>query len=233
MQLSLNKHRFAPAIVLGLCLCFFSCEKKEKTAQDTGYFAEVLVQFLNPEGEYKARVMFFADSLQTARPLKMEHGVRFQGQAMREKAQDASAFRYERILPGPYQAQQLFEYTDPEGKKQEIALEMEPIADFELKSPISKSTGSTLSLKNGSLGAEESLLLLFTDEKGASFYIEKNGPAEASAIPLSAQELQTIPPGNYEVYLVKKQARRTEDEDHTVFSVIEYYSSVRAVRVVE
>jgi hypothetical protein len=233
MPLFPNNPLLAPAIVLLLCFCLFSCEKKEKTAQDTGDFVEVLVQFLNPEGEYKARVMFFADSLQTARPLKMEEGVRFQGQPMREKAQDVSAFRYERILPGPYQPQQVFDYTDRKGKKQQIALKMDPIADFELKSPIARSTGSTLSLKNGSLGTDESLLLLFTDEKGASFYIEKNGPTEASMLPRSAEELQAIPPGNYEVYLVKKQARRTEGKDHTVFSVIEYYSSVRAVRVVE
>lgn len=233
MQLFPNNHLFAPATVLVLCLCFFSCEKKEKSAQEAGHFVEVLVQFLNPEGEYKARLMFFeGDSLSTARPLKVEDGVRFQGQPMWEKARDASAFRYERILPGPYQARQIFEYTDRKGKEQQISLKMDPLADFSLESPLRKSTGSTLSLKNGSLEADESLLLLFTDEKGASFYVEKNGPAKESTLPLSVQELQAIPPGNYEVYLVKKQARSTTGKGHTVFSVIEYYSSVKEVRVI-
>ncbi|MBK6950177.1 MAG: hypothetical protein IPH16_20735 [Haliscomenobacter sp.] len=224
--------RVSSVLAAGLAFLAFACRQEVSQEQTPQIFVEVFVRFLSPENEYKAQIMFFeGDSVGNARPKKMASGVRFQGQPMREKALGSYAFRYERIQPGPYAGKHVFDFQDDAGKKRSVVLSMRGIKQFLMESPLKRKAGGVLVIERQSLQPGETLLLLFTDEQGYTFSVELEEGFSGDRAILTSSQLSGLHPGTYELYLVKKQERKTTGGYRTVFSSMEYYSPVQEVVV--
>lgn len=224
----LNNRLLYSLLLLGILT---ACKQKDTQVETPLQFVEVLVRFLAPENQYKAQIMFFeGDSLENAQPVQQFSGVSFQNQPMEEKVLDASMFRYERLQTGPYKSRQVFEFSEESGKKQQISIAMDPIVRFAIDTQLYQSKGGSLQLEDSGLEAGETLLLLLSDANGNTYSIEKAGPL-AKIISLTPSDLQPVPAGTYELYLVKKQIREIKTANRIVFSTIEYYSALKTVQV--
>lgn len=219
-----------------LLLSASACKKQADPSSDATYFAEVLVRFLEPENEYKSQISFFkGTSMENALPSKARNQVWFQQNQMEERNIEGYATRYDKLQAGPYQSEQRFSFALDDEKKQDITIQMAPLANYSIENyaaerALFKSKGATLFLKDHPLEEGEYLLVLFTDDAGNTFSVTKKIPG-STRIPLTPLDLAEIPAGSYELYLVKKQERVQQLKQLTVLSTIEYYSGVSRITI--
>jgi len=219
-----------------LLLVAMACKKQASQASEATYYAEVLVRFLAPENEYKTQISFFkGSSMQHALPVRAKNQVLFQQNPMEARTIEGYTARYEKLQAGPYQADHIFSFVLDDEQQRALTIHMEPLANYTVENyseggTFFKTKGATLLLKDSPLQEAEQLLVLFTDDAGNTFSIQKKGPS-ATRIPLTPLDLADIPAGSYELYLVKKQERIQQQKQLTVLSTIEYYSRISRLNI--
>lgn len=223
-------------LLLGLFLLFESCQNStpQKPKPKEKLFIDFFVRYLTDESQLKAQASFSEGiSPDDSKPKRIEGGVAFQGSGMIEQNMHSKVIRYELVRPGAYTGSFPFNFKDEEGQQREYLLKMSPIEDFFIKGEISISKGMTLVVNGGLIKANEQLVLLFSDEKSRAYSITLSGPAKTIEFTLTPDQTAALRPGKGQLYLVKRQDNIEENNEISLVSSIEYYTSAIDIEVVE
>lgn len=193
---------------------------------------EFYVRYLETERQLKAHAAFtYGDSLP---PLQTHHfpkGVQFQGNPMEPNQLPDRTLRYVYNGTGDYATDGFsFTYEDPSGKNRSQTLKLAPIEDFSVKGTATPQ-GLTLILKGAPFQANESLILLFLNEKNQAFSAEFKGPFDVEELAVPPAQLAGITSGKHFLYLVKKQITTRADGNANITSEIEFYSKTIEVQI--
>ena len=224
------------ALPILVCLLFgiaIGCKRSDNAeSKDPKHMVEAYIRFLVPENEYKVQLVFMeGDSAANLRPIQLLQGVTWDGKALRTKNPGTPEFRYELLKSGPYTPRHVFGFVDENGKSRELMVEMEPVESFSIGPLISPASGATLTITGTALSEGEKLLLLFTDAQGNSHQLAFKGPSQTKSFELSPEMLRPLRPGKHELYLIKQQQRESKQHQHTVYSMVEWYSDIVVLEV--
>lgn len=212
---------------------FSSCSPDVRAAAKERVFAELFVRYLSDTRELKAHAIFaVGDSASNAKPKTWPGGVSFLNSGMVARDLQGQMVRYQYINPdSDFPATAVFTYTDDSGQRREHNIEMAPITDFSIEGNISLNKGMTLQTVGGSLVASESIVLLFSDAKNQASSITIQGPSASSAHFIPGPNLSNLTLGKGQLYLVKKKAMFSQQNEAEQKIVIEYYTSAKDVEV--
>jgi len=91
--------------------------------------------------------------------------------------------------------------------------------------------GITLAIKSMPLQTNESLILLFFNEKNEAFSAEFKGPLDLTELTIPATQLTGITPSKHFLYVVKKQNNIFKQNNMDVTTAIEFYSKTIEIQV--
>jgi hypothetical protein len=223
-------------LLFGL-LFTLACREEEKPAARPRLFADFFVRYLEEEGQIKAHASFAeGDSLKTALPKTFQGGVAFLGSGMQPRQLSDNSVRYvynASTSGGSFPGSFPFRFKDDEGKQQEFALRMAPVEDFSINGDISKSKGMNLTVKGELLSADESFVLLFSDEENRASTITIAGPSNSMEHYFPPENLINLRPGKGRLYLVRKKTEIREESNRRVVSNTEFYSRTIDIEVKE
>lgn len=193
---------------------------------------ELYVRYLETERQLKAHAAFsYGDSLPTLQTNDFPKGVLFQSKSMNPNQLPDRTLRYVYNGTGEYTPNGfVFTYEDPTGKNRTYTLKLAPIEDFSVKGTATPH-GLTLVLKGAPFQANESLILLFLNEKNKAFSSEFKGPFDVEELAVPPAQLAGITPGKHFLYLVKKQITTSTDGNANITSEIEFYSKTIEVQI--
>lgn len=225
-------------LALLCCQCSSTPEKVETatTTETNTIFTNFYVRYLQSEQQLKGQVTFAqGKDVQDTKPVNMKK-VNFMESGMNKKDVAGKFSRYIYQAPTPNAMTNFnFNYTDNSGKSYQQELEMKPLENFSIKDGYSKSKGMILQLEGESahLTADESLVLLFSDEKNKVTTLEVGGPSTNPAINFTGSQLGDLSLGKNKLYIVKKQNRRFQKDNYDMTSTIEFYSSTIELDMME
>jgi hypothetical protein len=227
-----------PALLsfLGLTFCVLtllpSCQSPLEKEDSPHQIADYFVRYLAAERQLKAYASFFeGDSLRTATTRKIQGIVTFQGATMEKRELGKQGIRYTITRTADYDQPFRFTHQNDDGERIERAFSMPPLNDFFFEGNISRQQGATLVIKGASLGASESLVLLFTDAKSRAYTITLSGLNPENRYSLSPEQLADLPVGSNQLYLVKKKLEVRENNRQTTLVAIEYYTKTVQVEI--
>jgi hypothetical protein len=143
-------------------------------------------------------------------------------------------FRYILNRKGAYSANLDFGYKNDDGIPINYDLSMSEIGEFSIKEgTIQKKTGATVVWKGEALDDSQSFVFMFTDKNNKASSISIKGPTNLSETFLPPDAVAKIATGEVQLYLVKKQIRRTQEDNQSIVSVVEYYTSPIEIEVME
>lgn len=217
-----------------LLLC--ACQPNEKTNHSTAkpVFINYEVRYLEQEKELRALAYFKeGDSLEVATS-KTFSNINFQGSAMENQNLGERGVRYILNRKGPYSSNLDFGYKNDAGVPITYDLTMPEVGEFLIKDGIiSKNKGATITWKGEALDASQSLVFMFTDKDNKASSTSIKGPTSLSEVFIPSKKLADLTPGKGQLYLVKKQVQNTTDENQTILSVVEYYTSSIDITTIE
>ena len=206
-----------------------SDESNEKT------FVSLYVRYLEAERDLKATATILQGSeIGNARSVKAAEPVFLNGQAMQERKLPEKIYRYTLQDNGLAYPQNFnYNFRLPNGQKNDIAVQMESVANFFVDSLCNKKEGLSLQL-NSTFSAEESVVVLYTDANNKAHALEINGDQiTEEPMLLSPAQIADWPSGKGNIYLVKKSRTVTTNEDTVIESNVEYYGETRELELVE
>ncbi|MCB0641020.1 MAG: hypothetical protein KDC44_05245 [Phaeodactylibacter sp.] len=216
----------------GLLFLSLSCQQ---TPEYKGpiLFGDLYVRFLQDTDEVKATATFvLGDSLQVAVPFRPEGGVAFQGGGMGGRAITERLYRYnwENTLKYPEQFQ--FSFKNQNGAAQQFSGTLSPITQVSLPKPLSLRQGGRVHIQ-APIAENEKVVLLFNSSDNTSKSITLSGPIPDGQLQLSAEQLKSLTPGAWTLFLVKKQLQVFSQAEQEITLSIEFYAQEQQVEVVE
>ncbi len=227
--------KFIKLFIVFSVLFLFACNADQKEPTAEGYiFSSYYFRYLEPEQQLKAEATYRqGDSIQSAKA-KVFNGVFFGDQEMTFKKLSDTNQRYILDAKKEYPSDPLtFSFINDKGHKEEQSFSLSPIKNLSANGPVSKSNGCTLSWEGDALGADESVVCLFTDTANKTTSTIIKGPSVGAAINIPAAKLEALTVGAGEVYLVRKKRSRKVLDNRQSFAQMEYYSSTLEVIVEE
>lgn len=217
------------------CATFGSCKNQtQDTDSSPTLFADFYVRYLHDEKLTKAEVSFREGSSDSTAVSKDFEEVIFFGRPM--EAIDLGperGIRFSIEFPENYPGTYIFEFGDQKDSKKKFSMEMGPLSGFGFEGPLSKSKGANLKLEGPVPGKGESLILLFSNEKNQTGVVEIPKIDGRTSFQLRPEALISLSPGKNRVYLVKKKLEYSQANKMNTSALIEYYSSVREVEVLD
>lgn len=215
-----------------MLLSFFACQSEKTTTKVPHVFADYFVRYLESERQLKAHAAFNeGDTLQNARPITFPRGVFVQGNGMEARHLQANTIRYTYNGTADYAKDGfIFNYEDLNNKNQQDTLQMAAVEGFSVQGTASLQ-GITLAIKSMPLQTNESLILLFFNEKNEAFSTEFKGPLDLTELTIPAAQLTGITPGKHSLYLVKKQNNLFKQNNINVTTAIEFYSKTIEIQI--
>lgn len=231
----MQRFYFLP-LLFGLAIGLGGCQNNtpRQPKPQEKLFIDFFVRYLSDESQLKAQASFSEGiSPDDSKAKQIEGGVAFQNSGMTEQNLQGKVIRYELVRSGDYTGNFPFNFKDEEGQQREYILKMSPIEDFFIKGAISKSKGMTLVVNGGLIKANEQLVLLFSDEDSRAYSITLSGPAKTIEFSLSPEQTAPLRPGPGQLYLVKRQDNIEENDEISLVSSIEYYTTAIDIEVIE
>ena len=233
----LNTMSYFQLLFLSLTILFLnacqSTDSKNKTTEKS-LFINYEVRYLEQEKEMRALAYFKeGDTLTNAKP-KAFSNVSFQNSAMDQQNLGERGFRYALNRKGPYSANLDFGYHNDEGMPVKYDLSMPEVGTFSIKEgQIQKSKGATIAWSGEPLDASQSLVFMFTDQNNKAYSISIKGPTKSSEFFIIPNDLSKLTNGEGQLYLVKKQVKRSKEQNRSILSVVEFYTSTIDIKTVE
>jgi hypothetical protein len=213
-----------------------ACRPNQKTNQVKAkpLFINYEVRYLEQEKELRALAYFKeGDSLKSAISKEFSNAT-FQSSAMEKQNLGDRGSRYILNRKGAFSSNLDFSYKNDEGVPINYDLSMPEVGEFSIKEGnIYKNKGVTISWKGEPLDQSQSLVFMFTDKDNKASSISANGPTQLSEVMIPSKGLTKLALGEGQLYLVKKQVLKTTDQNQTILSVVEYYTSPIDIKVVE
>ncbi|MCB9273707.1 MAG: hypothetical protein H6564_06675 [Lewinellaceae bacterium] len=229
------RHRYLILILACFVALSTACRQNKEEQKGPQLFADLYVRYLQAEEELKATATFFeGDSIETASPKILTGGASFQGSGMEPRPLPGGTVRYTLQRNGDYAASFPFRFKNNNGLQQEYSLSMAPIDTFYIHgAKASKSQGMSAYADGGQLQAGESLVFLFSDAQNQAFSFTLNGPLATTEIKVPPSQLESLKPGPYQLYLVKKKRSTEVKPGLAVLANIEFYTRTVEVEVEE
>ncbi len=219
-----------------IILLMSACQTNEKNNQIKAkpLFINYEVRYLEQERELRALAYFKeGDSLEIAVPKEFSN-IAFQSSAMDKQDLGERGIRYMLNRKGPFSENLDFSYHNNEGVPINYDLSMPAVGAFSIKEgKIHKNKGVTVVWEGEALDPSQSLVFMFTDKGNKASSTSIKGPTSLSEVFIPAKDLATLTLGDGQLYLVKKQFRKAQDENQAILSVVEYYTSPIDIKVVE
>jgi len=223
-------------ILTQVFLSMSACQSDETKNQTNArsLFINYEVRYLEDEKELRGLAYFKqGDSIRTA-VSKDFSNVTFQSSAMKKQNLGARGSRYILNRKGSYSSNLDFSYNNNEGIPINYDLSMPAVDAFSIKEgKIQKSKGATIVWNGKALDASQSLVLMFTDKDNQSSSISIKGPSQVSKVFIPSSDLSRLTLGEGQLYMVKKQVLKTQEQNQRVFSIVEYYTSAIDINVVD
>ena len=228
--------KFLPLQLVSLLisiLLFSSCKDLSKQEVPLHLYTQYYIRYLAPQQQLKAEVSFMeGEAPPSAQPKTFLGGVSFMGNKMELQELQNDQQRYVHTSTIPYPELFNFQYQN-NGDLQNNQLSMQPIRQFRVRKPFSKSQGLELVVQDDLLRGNESLVLLFADAQNQAFAHTIQGPGRDSVFSISADALTGLPTGPSTLYLVKRLERIQEQNRQSITTTIEYYTDTIRVEVLE
>ncbi len=213
-----------------------ACQTNEKTDQVEvkPLFINYEVRYLEQEKELRAMAFFKeGDSLEVAVPKEFSNTT-FQSNLMEKQNLGDRGTRYILNRKGQFSTNLDFSYTNDEGLPVNYDLSMPEIGEFSIKEgKLHKNKGITIVWKGKNLDPTQSLVFMFTDKNNHAQSNTAKGPTNIPEVFIPSKNLKELTPGNGQLYLVKKQIIKTQEENQSILSVVEYYTSSLDIEIVE
>ncbi|MEM1214250.1 MAG: hypothetical protein AAGJ82_01100 [Bacteroidota bacterium] len=206
------------------CLvCGVACSPTSSEPEATPVFADFYVRYLADAQQLRAQAKFkTGDSLAVAQPLPFPRGVAFQGSNLQEKSL-ASVLRYESSRTLAYTTPLRFTFQLPEQTEQTtIEVDMVGLDTFTI-TQASVQDGLRLEI-NTELKDSESLVLFFTNPDGEARTIIRQGPSRLKQLFIAPDALVHFVPGDYRMYIVKRQLVEEQQGELSYQAIVEYYT---------
>ncbi|MDX1667617.1 MAG: hypothetical protein R3350_10320 [Saprospiraceae bacterium] len=211
-----------------------SCQQEPPPSEAKMIFADFFVRYLQTEQQLLAQATLMeGDSLGDTRPLVPSGGISFQGFEMEARQLPEGIVRYALIRSSSYPDSLRFECSLDGDRGFTYNTAMSPVIDFRVDDPIIKEKGLNLTLAGPALQADQSLVLLFTDQDDKASSVTLSGPRESNRYLLPPEKISKLSPGPGQLYLVKKQRRVDRQGQRSVVSEIEFYTRNKDIVVVE
>ena len=164
-------------------------------------------------------------------PVEIPGGIKFAGKPM--QILPITGITYYLEQSGSVGDNQVFSWTDPDGKPREFALPLKPVANFRFQPELIDRTQPLKVIWDGKPieKGEEMVFIWENLGAGQTVKMEIQGLHNTPEIEFPATKVAELQPGPWAVYLV----RRTYLEDKTsgtpVSGIFEYYTATDTVRV--
>jgi len=211
----------ALTFIAGLLLVASSCTNDEANDKPAHRYADLFVRYLEGENQLKATAIFLeGDTLSTARSIRLEKGIQFQGEPMEARTLPGGTIRYIVEKRAPQSGTYYFSFAE----KPSMEVPMPVIDSFSvLGGQISRAEGLELYVEPV-LGASESMVLFISDAQNKATTITLEGPITSQPIQVPAKEFQKLEPGPHELYIVKKREITQQGEQISTLANLEYYT---------
>ena len=213
-----------------------ACQTNETTKQENAkpLFITYEVRYLEQENELRAIAYFKAgDSLEVVVPVEVSNPT-FQGNAMEKQDLGEKGIRYIFNKKGPFNPTMEFGYTNNGGESANYKLYMSEVGKLSVKEgEINKNIGATILWDGDLVTSSQTLIFMFTSNDNKATSISIKGPSEISEVAIFSESITQLVPGECQLYVVKKQVEKTEDQNQTITSAVEYYSSSIKIQVIE
>jgi hypothetical protein len=223
-------------VFVQLFLLFGACQSNEKNNEVKAkpLYINYEVRYLEQEKELRALAYFKeGDSLKSAVSREFSNAT-FQSSAMEKQNLGGRGSRYILTRKGAFSSNLDFGYKNDEGIPINYDLSMPAVGKFFIKGGnIYKNKGTTIVWKGDPLDASQSIVFMFTDKNNKASSASIKGPTKLPEAFISTKNLAGINLGKGQLYLIKKQVRKTTDQNQTILSVVEYYTSPIDVEFVE
>ena len=158
-------------------------------------------------------------------------GIRFQGTAM--KALPVHGITYSLEYPAAHTKAVDYEWTNVAGKKGLFQMEMPAIDSFFFdKEPLSLKNSAYLQWVGKALNPSETLVFMWEKADGsATVPMEVSTTIGKPLIEVPAAKLGQLGAGDWNLYLVRKQAGKADNPDYTIQYAAEYYTKTRKIRI--
>ena len=217
-------------LVLGAC----QINEKANHIKVKPLFINYEVRYLEQEKELRALAFFKeGDSLEVAVSKEFSN-ITFQSSGMKKQNLGERGIRYILNRKGPFSDNLDFSYNNNDGVPINYELSMPTVGDFLIKEGnIYKNKGATIVWNGELLDPSQSLVFMFTDKDNKASSTSVKGPTKLSEVFIPSKDLARLTLGDGQLYLVKKQIRKTIVENQTILSVVEYYTSPIDIKVVD
>jgi hypothetical protein len=119
-----------------------------------------------------------------------------------------------------------FSYTEKDGRTEKLSIELSPFDSLSIASDgISKSRGGLLTWQGSALGAEDGLVLIFSDAKGNTFSTNHNGISKGKKFQIFAEHADRLEIGPATVLATRKKTIIKKEKEVTKMLTFEYYST--------
>jgi hypothetical protein len=101
------------------------------------------------------------------------------------------------------------------------------------KTPVSKGQTATLRWTGGDLKKGETLVLIWQNASGQTVQTEAFNPAGMASLELPSAKLAELTPGDWRLYLVRKQLTKTTLQGCEATGIAEYYTKERTFKITQ
>ena len=223
-------------LIVLLATVFSSCQQDAQPQDGQPcIYANLFVRYIAPQAQLKVTAAFReGDSINTAQPIEIPGGVKYQGQSLESRMLPGQQVRYIMDSKTPFATEHRFLFKDTNGKEQDLSLTLAPIDEFGvIGGSASLSEGMKLFIKGEQIEQDESIVLLFSDAENRATTITLTNPAARDTFPIAGVRLRKLKPGPHKIYLVKKQHQVIDLNGIQTTADIEYYTAEQAFQVTE
>ncbi len=216
-------------VLLTAIFVFFGCQSDQTSKEET-LFANYEIRYLQEEKQFRAQLSYSSGDSLTRKP-KHFPTVNFGKYAMERRNLRSKGIRYQYEKNIPYPSPMSFRTIDKNNIEMNHQITMSPIDSFYLEENIEKSKDLNLTWLGAPLKANETLVLLFTDQENKASSQIVRGPTKQSTITIPSNRLSELSIGKGELYLVKKQWSQKLDKNVQTNSLIEFYTRAIDIEV--
>ena len=221
------------AFILLIFLCF-SCNFSQKESQQKNILqVDYYVRYLQADKQAKVAISFTEMDSTKKRTPKMMEEVLFADNALSgEKV--GNKYRYQLTKEMPFAQNYIWSYRLNNGEVVTNDLSIAPISDFAIKKgKVSKTAGTNLTFEGDALSNKEALVLLLSDANNKTATIKIGNHARNSPITILPEQVNQLAVGKGTLYIVKQQKSQTASAGVQVTGLTEYYSTVKAIEIIE
>ncbi len=218
--------------ILSLSACQSNDTTKKTDAKPI--FINYEARYLEEEKELRGLAYFKqGDFQETATSIDVLNPT-FQGSAMDKQDLGERGSRYIFTKKGPYSPNLNFGFKNESGVLINHEMNMPEMGEISVKEDfISKNKGVTIDWDGALIDSSQVLIIMFSGEDGNSSSLSLRGPSEVSEVVVNASSIKRLALGRGQVFLVKKQVKKTRNQNQTITASIEYYTKPIELQVVE